>query len=706
MRTLFGLALFVGLFVNSSALAQQSRLASPTGSNAKAPPTKAPPSKPKVAAKAAAVTTSKSTPPAAASGKSAGTTSSSAQKAPATGGVASAVKTPTKVVATPASATKTVAGTTKGEKVTVAKPATITRPATAVATEKPPTADPADPSKPVAPVATAKPVVLPPDKKPDIGKAVEGLAAGTLSSKDFTALLAGGGLTSQQLAALLASGALPPGTELAQPEPKPTEVATNEKEVPPPSSDFSLPVHPMPAVTEAARFKAWTWEAVDRGQTDFQLPMEWVVLYYLNPQMMAQKMLERPVGQRVLFTWDLERDLIGNPADFLQVNLQLGAPAGAATTCISPWPEQGIAIVRERMTNFINAFADAGGTLDAFIVDYETDFWWGLLIGGNGGQAQIDAIEQDPRFPALAAELGFDDLNLIQGENDKFVRWNQVMGGRFDAALDYAFYQPIRARFPNAAVSNYRSFSCDAANPTPWCTGVVDLRQTAGFGSHDARAYYGLVSTELSEKRLDASNQPVGIDPYSGLRLQVHGWRAMDLASTRPMHAWIAPANNPPDEYSHTVTRTLDNNPYYDEMVFQFGASGCETFLYWNPASWLPIHNPVHWNRLDDQVRLDGCLRELNQVLGQTPGAVVPTRGPSFGDRVVASGRQVGDRMVWRFTFAPGINSVVVRFSDGTSKTVTKEANRPGAWLSYPASMTIQMNSTFTAPEMVIGPSA
>ncbi len=719
MRSKIITAIVVCWFIGAPAFSQQSRLATPSGSNAKAPSGKA-----KAPAKAAAVTTSKAAPPTATSGKSAGTSAAEPAKPatatptkPATAKPATAkpaTATPTKpatakpAVATTPAATKTVAGKTTGEKLVVAKPATIARPTTVVATGKPSTPVTAPPSVPgggkptpdVAAIETARPAVLPPNTAPDVGKAVEGLATGALTPQQFTALLAGGDITGAELAAALAAGALPPGTELKPPEvveSKPTEAL-------PPPTDFSLARAPLPAVTENALFKAWCWERVDRDQTDFQTYMEWVVVYYLNPVALAQTMNLRPAGQRVLFSWDLERELIGNPADLLLGAMQQGQ-IGQAGPFVSPWPENGIAFVRERMTNFINAYADAGGTMDAFILDYESDLWWGLRVASQG-QPAIDAIESDPRFPALAAELGFDDLNLIQDDNPQYIRWNQVMGGHFDAALQTAFYEPVRARFPNAVVSNYRSFSCDAANPTPWCTGVPDLRTTAGFGTHDARPYYGLISSELADKKPDGTEHRVGSDAYAGLRLQVQHWRATDIASTRPMHAWVAGANNPPDEYPPQVARTLTNSPYYDEMIFQLGAGGCDTFLYWNPASWLPTHNPADWNRLDDQLRLDSCLRELNEVLSQTPGAVVPTSGPKFGDQVVATGRRVGDRMVWRFTFAPGVNSVVVTFTDGTTTTVTKEPNRAGAWLSYPATMTIKMNSTNTAPDMVIGPSA
>ena len=719
MRTKILTVLVAGLFIATPAFSQSTRLATPSGANAKAPPTK-----PKAEPKAAAVKTSKETPPASASGKSAGTTSSAADKTVTSAGGA---KEPAKVVATPPAATKTVAGNTQGEKVVVAKPATIVRPATVVATAKPAvpgTGQPAVPGtgkpavpgtgkpavpgtgkpavpgtgKPATEVATAKPATLPTETKPDLGKAVEGLASGKLDPKDFTALLAGGAVTPEQLVKFRESGAVPPDTVL-----KPADVAVapvTPAVVVPPPPDFSLALKALPAVTETARFKAWTWHAIDQTATDFQVATIWVGVpggwCESDPARIAQLLNAQPVGQRVLFLWDMTTDLTMNSGDKIgQMTL------GGIGTMPSPWMDVGTATVRARMTAFMTAFVNAGGTLDAVLVDNELDLKWGDRYFSPG---QFAAIENDPRFPELAAELGFNDLDLIQHLNPQNIRWNEVMGGRFDAALQTAVYDPIRARFPASVVSNYESYAANSNNPTPWIIGTPDLRKSSGFGTHDTHSYYGLISDFLGENR-NFGGQAIGRDPFAGFRLQVNRWRSCDLATTRPMQAWIAPANNPAHQYPSNVALTLTNSPYYDEMLLQLGVSGCETFLYWNPCAWGADMNPAEWNTTADQRRLDSSLKELNEVLGQAPGTVVPTRGPAFGDLVVASGRQVGDRMVWRFTFSPSVNAVVVKFTDGSTARVTKEANRPGAWFSYPASLTIVMNSSSSAPDMVIAAS-
>ena len=708
MRTTLLTALVAGMLFSAPAFSQQSRLAEPSGTNAKSPPSKS-----KTPPKAAAVTTSKAVPLATASGKSVGTTTlpTSAPNtpvvapktpvvAPKTPVVAPktpvvAPKTPAQVVPTTPAATKTVAGKTTGEKVAVAKVATIARPATTVETA----------------VNTASPVVLPTGTKADIGKAVEGLATGALSRQDFTALLAGGALTPQQFGALLAGGALPPGAAL-----KPVEVAKTPAKVEPTAPDFSLALKALPAVTETAKFKAWTWAPVDRAATDFQVATIWVAMAggwcQSDPRDVARQLNEQPVGQRVLFLWDMTSDIASNPGD--NINVMQG---GTIKSMPSPWMDVGTDMVRQRISSFITAFVNAGGKLDAVLVDNEPSLRWSS--GRFNAPEQIVAIEADARFPQLAAELGFNHLEQLNvapafdaALQSLEVRWDEVMGGRFDAALQSAVFEPIRAAFPNAVVSNYESFSVNGSNPTPWCTGAPDLRQSAGFGTHDTHSYYGLISNFLAVNTKYGG--AIGGDAYSGFRLQVNRWRACDLATTRPMQAWIAPANNPSayttetgikQQYDPNVALTLTNNSYYDEMLLQLGVSGCDTYLFWNPIAYCCGMDPAVWNKLDDQRRVDSCLRELNQMLGQTLGAVVLMRGPTFNDLVVASGRQVGDRMVWRFTFSPGINSVIVKFTDGSTATVTKDANRPGAWFSYPANMTIRMNAANSAPEMVVGPS-
>ena len=643
--TLLGI-LLAGFVFCSPALARQSRVSSPAGTNAKAPATKT------AKAKTPAVTTS----------KTAKITTSVSTSVTASKVVTATTRptTPIPVVPAKASEAKTVVGTKLAGKTATTTVATIARPA-------------ADSIESTTPTETGEP------KGPsgiDIAIALANMSDGKITAEQLARQLAG------------------PETATTSTQPPSTPVAGVE--------DYRVVAQALPAITESARFKAWTWGPIDRTQTNYMVDFAWFARnaswMERNPATLAATLNARPQGERVVMFWDMTDDLARNPLD----NVALSAANPTQLSQFpSPWMDNGIATVRTRIANFIASFVAAGGNLDAVILDNETDLLW---HHGFGNRDQLAAIERDPRFPQLAEELGFSDLDTIAAPGPLWTRWNEVMGRRFDAALETAVYDVVKAAFPNVIVSNYESFRMTADSASPWCTGTPDLRQSDGFGTHETHSYYGIITASLGSMKLDGVN-PVGIDPFSGFRLQVHRWRACDNSSNRSMQAWIPPLHNACDEYDPSVVLTLQDNPFYTEMVLHFGVQGCETFLYWNSIAWKPSHNPAEFNRLSDQKVLDSCLRELNETLGQNPGAVVPSANPGFGDQVVASGRRVGDRVIWRFTFAPGIAAVEVKFVDGTTQVVTAEPTRPGAWFSYPASKSLRMNAAGTAPEMVIAPS-
>ena len=65
----------------------------------------------------------------------------------------------------------------------------------------------------------------------------------------------------------------------------------------------------------------------------------------------------------------------------------------------------------------------------------------------------------------------------------------------------------------------------------------------------------------------------------------------------------------------------------------------------------------------------------------------------SFGDQVVATGIQIGSRVLWRFTFDLGVDEVLVSFEDGGTQLVRAELGRPGAWFEHDVSRPVVVNS-------------
>ena len=240
------------------------------------------------------------------------------------------------------------------------------------------------------------------------------MADGTITAANFTALLAGGGTETSgaDLAASLAAA----------------------RQAPSPVADFALVAQALPAVTETARFKSWGWSHIDITKTDYMVSGVWFALeaswLEKDPVRLAATMKSRRAGERILFLWDSTSDIAQNPAD--KIRTAVSASSGTSSEVSSPWMDNGIGIVRQRMEQFLTAFTNAGGVLDAVIIDNETNLSW---HHGFGNAAQNAAIESDPRFPSLAAELGFNDLDTIVNLSPKWIRWNAVLGGRFDAAM-------------------------------------------------------------------------------------------------------------------------------------------------------------------------------------------------------------------------------------------------------------------------------
>ncbi len=460
------------------------------------------------------------------------------------------------------------------------------------------------------------------------------------------------------------------------------------------ADSFAPVAQALPTTTENARFKSWTWSPVDTTKTDYQTSMVWAGKAggwcQSDPAVIAAQLKARPAGQRVLFLWDISQDLVGNAGDRAK-NWDKGNLI--TTNFASPWLDNGIATVKARVETLLDGIKAAGGTVDAVILDNESTLQcWCFNTPG-----QFSAIQLDPRFPTLAQTLGFSNLSLISFGNSYFQKWNSVAGAMFDAALQQAVAGPVAARFPAAVVSNYESMIISANARTPWIGSSMETRESAGFGTHDADRYYGIISSSFAKYKPDGLNE-IGSDAFAAMRLSTHRVRAGGLSSSRGQQAWIAPFSYGACSEFPGDTTPLTGSTQWDEMVLQLAMNGVETFIMWNPSAWTRSMNTADWNKVSDQQHFDGLLKELNTNLGQNPGTPLYFAQPSFGDKVVATGRQVGNKMVWRFSFAAGVTSAKVFFTDGSTAVVSAEQGRSGAWFSHSSGKQLEMNAALTAP--------
>jgi hypothetical protein len=462
----------------------------------------------------------------------------------------------------------------------------------------------------------------------------------------------------------------------------------------------------LPASDELATFRAWSW-APDNDQP-YIFPMAWGASWRPAGDV-ARDALRQPAGQRsMLLIGDIVDGMARHPDD---VCMAMVDGRLTPTEFMSPWLTNGIEATRRKVHDYLAAFVSAGGSVDAVVMDNEVTIVAGHFLAN--GDRHWEAIMADPRFPQLEAELGFSDLRQIRWGNPEYVRFNQVMGAWFDAALDAAVYQTVREFFPSAQFSNYDSFKCSDQFAFPEISGFREVRDSHGLGSHDCRPYYGRVTAQMQETAFDDRNK-IGFSPFGSLLFETMAIRGLSNSSDRPNHAWVAARSWTGDE--GWAPTPLARSTHWDELVLQLAMHEVDEFLYWTNVGLAYLvydNNPNIMprneanNTVEDQRALNGLLRELNEVLGPDAAERVMTGLPDWDDRVIATGRTVGNEVVWRLSFPDGIDRAKVFFTDGTQIIVQCEPGRRGCWFSHPANKLLLLDPDRSAPAIeVLGSTA
>jgi len=427
------------------------------------------------------------------------------------------------------------------------------------------------------------------------------------------------------------------------------------------------------------RLHAFSWSAVPADCRHIT-PTVWIKKDS-DPVEIAKLSLERPEGHRALFSWDLHHGLLDNPDD------RCRTAAGELAPHLGVWPEHGVEAVRARFDDFFRRFKDAGGQADLMILDFEGGFsnWH---MDSKTREERCLAIQNDPRFPGLAKKLGFSDMrtvaNFRSGRN--YLKWNAVTAGLVDDALNRAVFAPVRKHFPAIECSNYGSYVTTEPNAYPDLHGHNQWRDGIPMGTHQSRSFYTSIG-QLAAVKLDGMN-PFGQSPFAGLLLSINGLRAMMRSSAVPIQPWIAW-----QRYMGEPGRpsTVGNTPYYRELVIHLALHGVEEFLFWNPHPWRKDQRPESLSMPKDEKLLDDILTDLNQRLSIAGRKPVTTEAIAWDTRVIASGLQVADRVVWRFTFSPEARELKATL-DGQPVTIGPADGEVGTWFSHPVATLIRFD--------------
>jgi hypothetical protein len=356
--------------------------------------------------------------------------------------------------------------------------------------------------------------------------------------------------------------------------------------------------------------------------------------------------------------------------------------------------DHGIIAVTQRMNSIFSQLKSLGAEIDCLAVDNETWLHAASFLGNDGA---LKAIEQDPRWPMLARQLALPRMvsDMTWG-SAKYFQWTEVMSGRFDEALNQAVFAPLRKHFPNAASSQYMSSRLIASVASPDLNGHLDRRATAGFGTHENSEFYGWIAAGRIAKSGGSAVDPA----WLAFRVEIHKIRGMNASSSRPKHAWIGARSWEGETWGRVP---FANSPMWDELVLQLGMHGVRQFFELVIEDYTITREANLAKRVTDRSWLERDLAELELRLGSSASAeYLIIKQPTWSDSVVAAGQRVGNRCVWRFSFAPDVRAVRVQLSDGTTPIIAREPGRCGAWFEHPANLTLSIPSDSALPSLEI----
>jgi hypothetical protein len=342
----------------------------------------------------------------------------------------------------------------------------------------------------------------------------------------------------------------------------------------------------------------------------------------------------------------------------------------------------GIAAVRARVSAIMGRLRQLGADVDGVAVDNETTLHAACFLGRTGSLA---AIESDPRWPSLARSMGLPTrISDMSWGSPLYFTWTERMAGRFDAAMQSAVMEPIRRFFPKAVVSNYCTGRMLGKYSSPDINGHYDRRITNGFGTHDNSEFYAW----LADGRIAKAAGGAATDPsWVAFRAEVHKIRGMNASSTRPKHAWIAARSWPGVSWGWVP---LADSPMWDELVIQLGMHGVSQFFELSIEDFGISRERNLEIRAADRAALNSVMSELNERLANVSmTAVLSASQPSWQDQVIATGRRAGQQVIWRFSFAPGVDAVKIRLTDGSELLIEAEEGRRGAWFQHHESIGI-----------------
>lgn len=315
------------------------------------------------------------------------------------------------------------------------------------------------------------------------------------------------------------------------------------------------------------------------------------------------------------------------------------------------WNE-GESFARDWVDEFFSKFKSQGGQLDYVSMDME-DIppygAWGLLniqkkCEENRAQCAVswcEAMVQDPRWPPDDMPFSNFVYDVCSFSNPQWQqnRWiyNEWLFDRQSDIVNNVVYDTAKDYFSDVKVSDYAMYHWNDSYPVPHGLSPDYLYgDGTHVGTHQSQNMYGTMNSG-SAAQYASAGFPSGfsVNPFNTFKYYVNFVRSAALSDDTPLATWISDKT-----YPDSLVASSD---LYQEMVMHAGLTNNDYFQYFS-TSGSGLQNPSNANLVDD------IMAELELMTGYEDTEMLIDDIVDWDDEYIASGIQVGDYKVWRFT--------------------------------------------------------
>jgi hypothetical protein len=359
-----------------------------------------------------------------------------------------------------------------------------------------------------------------------------------------------------------------------------------------------------------------------------------------SPAVIAAQLRAQPAGARGLL-------LIGFADDIASKDTVVGNYGNRRYVLPSPWIPRGIDTVHARMNTFMWRLYAANASVD-FVVVRSTASLGASRIAAYGANAW-KVIEADPRFAPVKAEIGSVNLaaEMTAGSPVR-AKWDAYFTRELDQALSQTVAASVTRYFPGATVVGEGRYSRATASP------FNGARKGGAFGTNEQPQ---LVAASATMQPFEALSALIG--EARALRAET-GRR---LAPSVPSPSWAGLAGKP---------SVLRNTGFWEEVAFHLALEG-------SPGAIIDRGGITN----GDRAALAAIAAQVQARTGGASASPVGITSVVDTDAFFASAATVGGQVLWRVSFAPGVNTAYVTFTDNSTLELPRAAGWRGAWFQH-----------------------